>query len=333
MLYRFGDWTISCPIELPDLIPVSTAADPHVSVDDRHDPLQPDLSLRVLPADQPMSRPHRWLHHWLDTAGDRTLSVARRTDGTMQLRFPGVFDAHLDLRARTLDLQLIQGCRPATCRHLLIDQLLPRIRASLDALVMHACAVRIGETAILIAGESGWGKSTLAASLHACGHVVLSDDCVILAQADGEVRVRPTYPSLRLLPDSVTLLEDPELATMTEESSKQRIRLPFQHGLIDARAIALYLLKAPGSSQQSIDIQPLSAGQECIELLRHSFVLDVDDRARLVRQLQSASSVAQRLPAFTLDYPRAYERLPHVVECLVAHSQLLATPSASAVSD
>lgn len=336
MHYRFGDWTIDCPIDLPDLVPFESIAC-NASDNDRGGvgttirhaagetrpfaALEPDLTLRVLPVERRLSRPHRWLHHWLDNDGFRMLSMARRADGSIQLRFPGQLDARFDPSQRTLVLRLLDGCQPATCQHLLIDQLLPRIRSAYSALVIHACAVRIGESAIVIAGESGWGKSTLAAALHSQGHEVLSDDCVILRIEDGAVRVRSTYPSLRLLPDSLALLDEPDVgATMTEASSKQRIRLQHEVTQIEQKATALYLLQAPAACDE-IQILPQPLATECIELMRQAFVLDVTDRPAHARQLQHASAVAQVLPAFTLAFPRAYDRLPDVVKCLIAHSR------------
>ncbi len=58
------------------------------------------------------------------------------------------------------------SCSPETFRHLLINQAIPRLMAHRGRLILHASAVSLkaGEC-FLFLGDSGYGKSTLAAAL------------------------------------------------------------------------------------------------------------------------------------------------------------------------
>ena len=71
--------------------------------------------------------------------------------------------------------------------------------------VLRAAAIEAGAGAVLLLGDSGTGKSTLARALVACGHGLLSDHQTALMPATGShgPMVQPAYPSLRLWADSL----------------------------------------------------------------------------------------------------------------------------------
>ena len=71
---------------------------------------------------------------------------------------------------------------------------------------LHASAVAFGDKAVAFVGSEGAGKSTTAAALARCGHAILSDDVVALAERNGAFFVHPAYPYLCLWPESVESL-------------------------------------------------------------------------------------------------------------------------------
>ncbi len=73
-------------------------------------------------------------------------------------------------------------------------------------LVLHASAVVIDDQVVAFAGESGWGKSTTAAALHARGHRMMTDDLVVVEMRDDRPVVIPGYPQLKLWPEAVEAL-------------------------------------------------------------------------------------------------------------------------------
>jgi serine kinase of HPr protein (carbohydrate metabolism regulator) len=71
-------------------------------------------------------------------------------------------------------------------------------------LVLHATSIKYGDTCAIFAGDSGIGKSTLAAALHQRGYQVLGDDlCVINSNCE----VYPGYPQLKLWHDTTERLD------------------------------------------------------------------------------------------------------------------------------
>src|SRR5574340_1151913 len=100
------------------------------------------------------------------------------------------------------------GPRPApaggeqTVEHLYLNQVLPLALSMQGKLVFHASAVEIGEVAVAFMGESGKGKSTLAASFATHGYRFLTDDGLVIEAEDEGHRIVPSHPSLRLWQDS-----------------------------------------------------------------------------------------------------------------------------------
>jgi hypothetical protein len=71
---------------------------------------------------------------------------------------------------------------------------------------LHASAAVINGYAVAFVGGGGAGKSTIVAALARAGHRVLSDDIAVLEETSGTFRIKPSYPQVRLWPDSVSIL-------------------------------------------------------------------------------------------------------------------------------
>jgi len=93
------------------------------------------------------------------------------------------------------------------------------------ALCLHASAVAVNGGAIAFVGESGAGKSTTAAGFSQRGHAVLADDVVAIFGPPGSLLVRPSYPELRLWPESVTALSGSDNGRSKPLSTTEKFRL------------------------------------------------------------------------------------------------------------
>ncbi len=71
-------------------------------------------------------------------------------------------------------------------------------------LPLHASAVRLDGKAVVIAGNSGQGKSTLSAALRARGHALVGDDLAVV-DSRGPF-ILPAYPQHKLSPDVLETL-------------------------------------------------------------------------------------------------------------------------------
>ena len=81
---------------------------------------------------------------------------------------------------------------------------------------------------------------------------------------------------------------------------------------------ALYFLGQDTTEQ--VEFSRLTPGEALLELIRHAFILDVDDRARVRANFERLADLSEAVPIFTLDYPRRFEKLGDVIAAVIAHA-------------
>ena len=204
---------------------------------------------------------------------------------------------------------------PLTMTQLLADQVEPRILAYEGVFIVHASAIEVDGAVVLFVGDSGAGKSTLAASFNQAGIPMLCDDAVIVEFADGQATGKALYPSLRLHPDSLEALL-PNLhpsAALAYHGTKRRLDLPFQSRQIGATLpiAAIFTLGAPLPTD-CVAINAISPADLCMALVTNCFSLNPADLKQAGKKLRDAGLVADRIPAFSLNYPHDYGLLPDV---------------------
>jgi hypothetical protein len=302
-LYRYADLSVASAwplVELPTVEP-HKADNPNIT-----------FGPRVTPAREPANS--EWLHHWPDESG--AMSLAQYDGGSdFLLRFPGLADFVISEDGRAIGVWPAPETSTETLRHLVLDQVLPRVLAQQGRLVLHAGAVRVGQKAIAFIGDTGRGKSTLTASFQAAGSPLLSDDGLVLTQENGAALAQPTYSSLRLWPEAIAGLfaRAPDLAPMAHYSRKQRVILTdvADHAPMPLAAVYVLFPEAQEDSA-SILLTRMSPSEACMAIISNSFQLDVTDRRRAMGLLTVASGIAQELPVFSLAFPRRFACLPDV---------------------
>jgi HPr Serine kinase C-terminal domain len=180
-------------------------------------------------------------------------------------------------------------------REFLLGPVLAVVLQQRGLLVLHGSTVEIDGAAVVFLGGPGWGKSTLAAALHARGHGLVADDVTAVGfDADGPV-VRPAYPQLRLWPDSVRAVgDDPAALPRLRPELEKRAR-PVAANLSATRLPLrqIYVLRKNGA----MGAKPLPPQDAVIELVRHTyavgFLADDEVRAAHLRQCGEACAHAR----------------------------------------
>jgi len=314
-MYSFFDLVIKSEIALPELVEV-TSGD-HVIY----------FQLSTLPFS---SKRENWLHHWRLADGTITISCSK-IEGGYYLRFPDLADFQILDKCADIQCYPMPGVAEDSIRHLLIDQVIPRIVGHQGSIVLHASAIVINGVAILFLGETGWGKSTLASSFHSKGYQLLADDCVLLSPEENNINVIPSYSGIRLLADSVSAVlgEDNNLHNMTHYSAKKRLILSrgvSKQGACSLPIGAIFNIVSPDKSPaEEVVIEEIKGAKVVTELLKHSFVLDVTDKEKLTRKFYMTSTItASDLPVYRLGFPRQYDFLERVhdsVEDILSREQ------------
>ena len=107
--------------------------------------------------------------HWDEDETEIFMSVADEGSG-YRVRFPGIGDYFVSPGQGQIQCQPFSAVPAETLRHLLLDQVVPRMLGQGGELVLHASAVELDDgTGLAFVGPSGAGKSTLASSFQKPG--------------------------------------------------------------------------------------------------------------------------------------------------------------------
>ena len=238
------------------------------------------------------------------------------------LRFPDMADFEVSANGCQVRGWPAIGAAPSTLGHLYLNQVLPLAMSRQGKLMLHGRAVEIDGHGVAFIGESGRGKSTLAASFATGGSRFLTDDGLHLEWTGGECQIVPSHPSIRLWEDSQeALISDTAAgAPALDFTTKSRLLAGPDIAFCDqARALRrIYFL---GDGDVSVPtMERLRPAEALICLAKNSFLLDIEAQDMLAQHFDGVSRLAQLPIYFSLDYPRRYEALPQVREAIIRHA-------------
>lgn len=231
------------------------------------------------------------------------------------LHFPDSADFYLDESLSSILVAPIGPVSQAMVRHLFLDAVVPLTLSSKGELVLHAASVLLGETAVLLVGHRGAGKSTLVAALARHGVRVLGDDAVLLHETPRGWEVGPSYPGIRLWPDSTEWLKvDPlELTRLADESDKLRWA-PHAHGPSLSHPLLSHLVFLEGApTRGKAQIALRSPRSALLAILEHTFYLSPMSREDEPR-FELMARVADRYPTYTFRHQQDYTCLGEVID-------------------
>ncbi len=255
---------------------------------------QPELEIR-LGRSEPTAR---------DAIDDNV--CVRTTCEEVQVAWPTV-GRFLVRRGREILVHPARDADERTLRLFLLGPALAILLHQRGFLTLHASAVTLDGGATCFLGASGWGKSTLAALLHARGHALVTDDVAAIDLA-GSPRVLPGTPQLKLWPDTLASLgERAEALPRVHPQLEKRARaIERRHPSEPVPLRRLYILaQAPLPS-----IQPLGPQEALLELLRHSYGARTLQAVRREDHFRQCARLASQVPVRRLAAPRDLGALP-----------------------
>jgi hypothetical protein len=262
-------------------------------------------------------------HEWTFPDGS-TWTQFFRTDAGYLLRFPELADFEVAVDGLAVTCWPAPGVADSTPHHLYLNQVLPLVQSKQGQLVFHASAVEISEGAVAFVAESGRGKSTLAASFAICGHRFLTDDGLVLEPDSYGYRVLPSHPSIRLWEDSGNALipPDAETAPALEFTSKSRFLAGDKIIFCDQPRPLLRVYFLGDGSAQEITFQRMNAAEALLEWVKHSFLLDIEEKPMLATHFDQVAKLANQPIHYRLDYPRRYEDLTRLRQAIIEHATI-----------
>ncbi|MBE9005839.1 hypothetical protein IQ259_12460 [Fortiea sp. LEGE XX443] len=183
--------------------------------------------------------------------------------------------------------------------------------------VLHGSAVEVNGSAIAFVGKSGWGKSTIAAALHANGHQIITDDVVAISTETGAFKVFPAYPQLKLFPEVAEVLghDQSDLLLLHSELNKGGFRVTKKFSQTAVPLKQIYML-AKGST---LGIEKLRSQESLIELMRNSLPTRWYQTHNKSQFLQ-CTSVAKNIPIYRLTRSSDLRSLSTLAEMVETHT-------------
>ncbi len=187
---------------------------------------------------------------------------------------------------------------------------------------LHASAVSVGDRALVLVGPASAGKSTTAAALARAGCAVLSDDVVPLGEEGGAFVAQPTYPHLRLWPDSAAALYgSPEaLPRLTPTWDKRYVDLTTGDHRFEPRPLpigALYLLDDRCAEPSGTRFEPVTGHRALLALVANTYVNYLPGRDATGAELGRLHRLVERVPLRRVHPPADPARVPELCRALL----------------
>ena len=269
--------------------------------------------------------PSEWFIGQYLPDGAQWTARARTSDGYL-LRFFELADFLVDRAGQQISCV---SRDPATSdlaiRALLLDHVLPLVMALRGRYVLHAAAVRTRAGVCVFAGDSGAGKSTIAAQLTADGGHFLTDDCLVIDERGGAMVAWASHPGIKLRDDAMQFLRlGCENEPVAEYTTKRRVSSSSFGGEFPLEPLPLsrlYFLTrgeddAVATAQPLIQRLPLRAA--FMKLVMHSIRLETVDRALLEREFEFTRRIVDAVPAALLSLPNDLSKLRLAHDAIVA---------------
>ena len=282
----------------------------------------PDLVLE--PREHPLARHRPGPVRRVRLPDGRTAFTVARCGGGELIHFARLADFLVSTDGREIRCAISRRGSARMLAHLFLAQVIPLALSRQGRLVLHASAVVTSGGAVAFMGAAGSGKSTLGASFVRAAFPLLTDDGLLLTEDQGALAGVPSYPEIRLWPDACAALaaagepgEAWHLAGKTCVPAGS-MRWPFASTPVPVRR--LYVLGAPSEdTRRAVTIEPLTGRESFLQLVRHSFRLDVDDRRRLRSEFETIGRIASTGVVYRLGFPREWSRLASVRDAVLDH--------------
>ncbi len=283
------------------------------------------INIRLGEAGRQFPEPSEWFMRQDLPSGVPWSARARTIDGYL-LRFLELADFLVDRAGQHISCV---SRHPATSdlaiRALLLDHVIPPVIALRGRYVLHAAAVRTRAGVCVFAGDSGAGKSTIAAQLTAAGGHFLTDDCLVIDELAGTVVAWASHPSIKLRDDAMRFLSlGRESEPVAEYTTKRRVAsssFGAESPLGPLPVARLYFLTrgeddAVATAKPLIQRLPSSAA--FMKLVKHSIRLDSVDRGLLEREFQFTRRIVDSVPAALLSLPNDLSKLRLAHDAIIA---------------
>jgi hypothetical protein len=206
----------------------------------------------------------------------------------------------------------------AVLGEILSRRLLPRLASLHGRLPIHAASLADDDGAVLVFGMSGAGKSTLTAAMAAAGWDIMSDDMSILSGSD-DPHVWQTAPGVSLWEPSRRGLDLPDDACRPIGGYDGKYWYVPPHRPRDAPApVAAANFLSYGAADDAVEWRQVAGATALVMAASQMVRFDPADNDETALRLDGFRRLVERVPCYTLAYPRTIEALPRTIAAITA---------------
>jgi hypothetical protein len=238
--------------------------------------------------------------------------------GDTYLRWRGLFEFIISGDGNRILYRSEPGAHPDSFHTYLLNQVVSfaLVRSGIEP--VHATAVLTSAGAVAFLGDSGYGKSSLAASFLNAGFQLVTDDLLVLRRVRTGYVVEAGPPRIKLFPEIAgDLLPGWGGAGVAMNPLTNKKVIHLERGATPANPVplaAIYVLTPPRLRRGKVRVvlRKLQSRTAFLELARNTFNAQVVEPARLRRHFEFVADVVARVSVKTLSYPLRLEVLNKV---------------------
>ena len=187
---------------------------------------------------------------------------------------------------------------------------------------LHGSAIDVVDGCVAFVGDSGAGKSTMAAALASRGHQVISDDLCVFGASEQGVRVWPGLNRLRLWEDALAALDCDQPGIEREFRGLNKYLVPTQpirNPRTPRRLQRVYQLAAAADGDPTA-ITRLQGAASVEVLMQNIYRVTMAERmGRKAKLFVACAAAARDVPVYRLSRPLGFQILPDVLKVLEEH--------------
>ena len=275
VLHDAAGLTISATAPIPGLPRATRSRRPDLHIHLEAQPAWPRSEFRVIHTSTDV-----------DSTGRPMVTVERNDHGYRFTYADGTY-AWIDSAGTEIWCTSAHGATLADTATYLTGPILGFALRRRGALSLHASAVCVGQSALLMVGGHGRGKSTTAAALTQRGCALITDDVMHLRRTASEWMAEPFAAGLRLWPRAVTLVLGPDvvLPRLTPTWDKRVLEVSSVDGTAASRQVpvrAIAFLEPRDAGGEAPRLSAIGAAEAVVALAVNSsaaHLLDRDARA------------------------------------------------------
>lgn len=257
--YAVAGVTLGSGIPLPELVECTSTE------------LSVDISVAVTTFELGVSEPSR-SSYWYN-------APYQASDSEFLLQIPDVAD-YLISEGREITIRVLPNASEMDVRVFLLGTVLAICLLQSGRFLLHASVVDINGKAVAFTGDSGFGKSTMAASFHSKGRKVLTDDICFVSMEQGQAYAYPSFPRIKLWDDALEALGESNTHLPRDYSRENKYHLPVTQNFAEKRIplAAIFVLEYAEQACEPY-LRPLSVSEGVTALrrntYRHEFISDM----------------------------------------------------------